>query len=65
MIKLVDVNEQIWLSVISLSVGEEQKKFLDKPIGIVARGYIDESAPDCYNMMYHFCHRESLIKRLN
>ena len=40
MIKLVDVNEQNWLSVVSLSVGEEQRRFLDKPIGIVARGYI-------------------------
>ncbi len=39
MIKLVDVNEQNWLEAASLSVREEQKKFLDSPIGIVARGY--------------------------
>lgn len=43
MIKLLDVNEQNWLDVISLSVNEEQKKFLDRPIGIVARGYIYRS----------------------
>ena len=43
MIKLVDVTEQNWLDVASLSVHEKQKKFLDKPIGIVARGYIYRS----------------------
>ena len=43
MIKLVDVNEQNWLDVVSLSVNEDQKKFLDTPIGIVARGYIYRS----------------------
>lgn len=43
MIKLFDVNEQNWLDVISLSVHEDQKKYLDKPIGIVARGYIYRS----------------------
>jgi len=43
MIKLLDVNEQNWLDVISLSVNEEQKRFLDKPIGIIARGYIYRS----------------------
>ena len=43
MIKLVDVTEHNWLDVVSLSVHENQKKFLDKPIGIVARGYIYRS----------------------
>ncbi len=43
MIKLVDVTEQNWLDVVSLSVHEKQKKFLDKPIGILARGYIYRS----------------------
>lgn len=43
MVKLFDVNEQNWLDVVSLSVHEEQKKYLDKPIGIVARGYIYRS----------------------
>lgn len=43
MIKLIDINEQNWLDVVSLSVKEEQKEFLDKPIGIVARGYVYRS----------------------
>ena len=40
MIKLVEVNEQNWLEIGSLCVEEEQKRFLDRPIGIIARGYV-------------------------
>lgn len=41
MIKLVDVNESNYFeSIIKLSVTEEQQKFLDRPVGIVARGYV-------------------------
>lgn len=58
MIKLVDVNEQNWLSIISLSVGEEQKRFLDKPIGIVARGYIYRS---CNAKVYGISNGEHII----
>ena len=58
MIKLVDVNEQNWLSVISLSVEEEQKRFLDKPIGIVARGYIYRS---CNARVYGIANDEHII----
>ena len=43
MIKLVDVTEQNWLDAVSLSVQDEQKKFLDRPIGIIARGYVYRS----------------------
>lgn len=43
MIKLLEVNEENWLDVISLDVSEEQQRFLDRPIGIVARGYIYRS----------------------
>lgn len=43
MIKLVEVNEQNWSEVVSLRVEEEQKKFLDQPIGILARGYVYRS----------------------
>ncbi len=43
MVKLFDIDEQNWLEIVSLSVNEEQKKFLDKPIGILARGYIYRS----------------------
>lgn len=40
MIHLVDVNEENWIDIIRLSVNEEQQKYLDRPIGIIARGYI-------------------------
>lgn len=43
MVKLFDIDEQNWLEIVLLSVNEEQKKFLDKPIGILARGYIYRS----------------------
>lgn len=39
MVKLFDVNEQNWLDIASLSVSNDQKRFLDRPIGILARGY--------------------------
>ena len=40
MIKLVDINESNYFEAIKLSVTEEQQKFLDRPTGIVARGYV-------------------------
>lgn len=40
MIHLVDVNEDNWIDIMKLSVEEEQQKYLDRPIGIIARGYI-------------------------
>lgn len=43
MIRLLDVSEQNWRDVISLRVNEKQKNFLDKPVGIIARGYIYRS----------------------
>lgn len=39
MVKLVDINEQNWLDAARLSVRENQKSFLDRPVGIIARGY--------------------------
>ena len=36
MVTLFDVNEQNWLDVVSLSVTEEQQKFLAAPMEIVA-----------------------------
>ncbi len=44
MIALVDINEQNWQKIAALSVTEEQKAFLDRPIGIVARGYAYRSS---------------------
>lgn len=39
MIRLLDVNEENWSKVASLSVSRDQKAFLDTSVGIVARGY--------------------------
>ncbi|MBQ3900645.1 MAG: GNAT family N-acetyltransferase [Clostridia bacterium] len=44
MIKLIEVNDNNWLEVASLSVTEEQKRYLDSPVGILARGYAYRSA---------------------
>ena len=43
MVSLFDIDEDNWPDVISLSVGEEQKRFLDRPVGILARGYVYRS----------------------
>lgn len=40
MIHLIDVNEENGFEIINLRVNEEQQKYLDRPIGIIARGYI-------------------------
>lgn len=40
MIHLVEVNEGNWLDIARLSVKEEQMGYLDRPIGIIARGYV-------------------------
>ncbi len=40
MVKLTDINEYNWLDIARLSVSDEQKKYLDSPIGIIARGYV-------------------------
>lgn len=40
MIHLVDVNEENWIDIVRLKVRDEQQKYLDHPVGIIARGYI-------------------------
>ncbi|HNX13788.1 MAG TPA: GNAT family N-acetyltransferase [Oscillospiraceae bacterium] len=40
MIRLISVNEDNWIEISKLSVTDEQKEFLDSPIGIIARGYV-------------------------
>jgi len=40
LIHLVDVNEENWIDIIHLRVDERQQKYLDCPLGIIARGYI-------------------------
>ena len=43
MLRLIEVSEQNWLEIAGLSVREEQKGFLDRAIGIIARGYVYRS----------------------
>ncbi len=40
MLKLTDVTEENWIDYVNLSVREDQKGFLDSPVGILARGYV-------------------------
>ena len=40
MLRLTDVTEENWLEVASLSVRDDQKRFLAPAIGILARGYV-------------------------
>ena len=40
MVRLEEINEKNWLEVRRLAVKEEQRRFLDTPIGIIARGYL-------------------------
>lgn len=40
MIRLETVKEENWIDVARLSVREDQQAFLDRPIGIIARGYV-------------------------
>ena len=43
MLHLVEVTEENWMQIASLSVSEEQKTFLAPAIGILARGYVNRS----------------------
>ena len=49
MIKLVEITEENWLAVRRMTLGEEQKTYLDSPLGILARGYIYR---DCRPRVY-------------
>lgn len=40
MIHLIDVDEENWIDIVRLKVKDEQQKYLDRPIGIIARVYI-------------------------
>lgn len=40
MIRLTSITEDNWIDVASLTVTDEQKRFLAPPIGILARGYV-------------------------
>lgn len=58
MVKLFDINEQNWLEIVSLSVSEEQRKYLDSPVGILARGY---SYRSCNARVYGISNEENVI----
>ena len=49
--RLISVTEDNWMDVASLSVKEEQKKYVAPAIGILARGYV---YPDCNAKIYAF-----------
>ena len=40
MIRLTDVTEENWVALLSLSVRDDQKKYLAPPVGILARAYV-------------------------
>ena len=40
MIRLTDVTEENWTTLLSLSVRDDQKKYLAPPVGILARAYV-------------------------
>ena len=44
MIKLVEVTEKNWMDIARLTVHDYQKRYLDSPIGIMARGYAYRSS---------------------
>lgn len=58
MVKLVEVNEHNWLEVASLRVHEEQEAFLDRPIGIIARGYVYRS---CHARVFGIANEEQIV----
>lgn len=43
MLQLTEITEENWLTAASLSVKEEQKRFLAPAVGILARGYVYRS----------------------
>ena len=43
MIRLVEINEENWRQAARLSLLEDQRRFLDIPLGILARGYVYRS----------------------
>ena len=49
MIHLEAITEENWTEAVRLSVDEEQRAFLDTPLGIIARGYVYR---DCNARVY-------------
>ena len=57
-IKLVEVTEENWLEIATLSVREEQKGFLAPPIGILARGYVYR---DCNARVWGIANADQMV----
>lgn len=58
MIYLVEVTEENWLQIASLSVAEEQKTFLAPAIGILARGYVYRN---CNARVFGIANEEQIV----
>jgi len=58
MIRLEPITEDNWLAVARLSVTEEQQKFLDRPLGIIARGYVYR---DCNARVLAICTEQEVV----
>lgn len=58
MIHLVEVTEENWLQIASLSVAEEQKSFLAPAIGILARGYVYR---ECNARVFGIANEEQIV----
>ena len=56
--KLVEVTEENWLEIATLSVREEQKGFLAPPIGILARGYVYR---ECNGRVWGIANGEQMV----
>ncbi len=58
LIRLVSIDESNWLDAVRLSVSEEQKAFLDAPLGIIARGYVYR---ECNARVYGLADDDTLV----
>ena len=52
MVMLMDVTQENWTDVASLSVREDQKGYVAPAIGIIARGYVYR---DCNAKVFAIC----------
>lgn len=58
MVYLKEVDENNWKEIAALELFEEQKPFLDTPIGIVARGYVYRN---CNAKVFGIANEEKII----
>ena len=58
MIRLVNVTEDNWLEIASLTVKEHQEGFVAPPVGILARGYVYRG---CNARVYAFENEGTII----